>query len=314
MFNATMYWQIAMLCMLFPFASAAAIRRSCKAMAPREVIAVPVRLIATLLLLGLSISLSSAQSDEELAAIFRRGDVNRMEDIARTGDVRAETWLALMLQNRARRTEAKEWWAKAAEKDNAWAIGSLAQMHHRDGENEEAATWLRLGAEAGHPSLQIRFADVLLRGRGIEKDERAAAHWLSAAAAQGDRHAYLPLAKLYASESGIDPDPIEAYALATIAEAILTDSDFEREGEARKLRARLTSELTSEDRQAGLLRAHQIRADLSELQSAKQNKHVVATTVLLAVFSTLLACLAVMGWLIWRLARFLIGRLVGRPM
>ena len=70
-------------------------------MAPREVLVVPARLIVTLLLLGLSISLSSAQSDEELADIFRRGDVNRMEDIARTGDVRAETWLARMLQNRA---------------------------------------------------------------------------------------------------------------------------------------------------------------------------------------------------------------------
>jgi uncharacterized protein len=210
---------------------------------------------AAVLLVALSISSGLAQSDAELAAIYRSGDLARMEEIARTGDVRAEAWMGLMLQHRSRRAEAKEWWTKAAEKGNHWALSSLVRMYLRDGEDEQAAIWLRRGAEAGHPGAQVDYAGLLLTGRGVAQNEQEAARWLAAAAAQGEKHAYLPLAQLYDAETDVRRDPVEAYALAMIAEAVLSASDFEPERRARELRKRLARELSQEGRRAGAVRA-----------------------------------------------------------
>ena len=55
------------------------------------------------------------QTADELWAKSFRGDLARMEEVARSVDVRAEAWMGLMLQNRGRRLEAKEWWRRAAD-------------------------------------------------------------------------------------------------------------------------------------------------------------------------------------------------------
>ena len=83
-------------------------------------------------LLGLHTVAAWAQTAEELRAIYFRNDISRMEEIANTGDVRAEAWMGVMLQNRGRRSEAKEWSRRAAEKGNRWAINRLANMHRAD--------------------------------------------------------------------------------------------------------------------------------------------------------------------------------------
>ena len=43
------------------------------------------------------------QTADELRAMHFRGDLVRMEEVAGAGDVRAEAWMGLMLQNRGRR-------------------------------------------------------------------------------------------------------------------------------------------------------------------------------------------------------------------
>ena len=86
--------------------------------------------------------------------------------------------MGLMLQNRARRLEAKERWRRPAEEGNRWAMTSLAMMHLADKEDEEPARWFRRGAEAGDLAGQHDYALLLLQGRGDIKDEQAAARWV----------------------------------------------------------------------------------------------------------------------------------------
>jgi TPR repeat protein len=102
------------------------------------------------------------QTADELRATYFRGDLSRMEEAARAADVRAEAWMGLMLQNRGRRLEAKEWWRRAAEKGDLWAIISLARMHLADKVDEEAARWFRRGADAGDLGAQHSYALLLL--------------------------------------------------------------------------------------------------------------------------------------------------------
>jgi hypothetical protein len=80
-----------------------------------------------------------SQTDDELRQMYFRRDFDRMEKLARDGDVRAEAWMGLIMQQASRRSEAKEWWQRAAEKGNAWAIDSLAMMYLSDKEDEKAA-------------------------------------------------------------------------------------------------------------------------------------------------------------------------------
>jgi Sel1 repeat len=230
-----------------------------------------------------------------------------MEEIARTGDVRAEAWMGLMLQNGSRREESKVWWRKAADKGNLWAISVLGRMLIADKQDEEAAYWYRRGAEIGDTSSQETYASLLLVGRGVAKDERAAARWLSAAAGQRSRYAYLPRAELYAEGRGVERDPVEAYALAAIAEAVLDGSDFEPERQAGELKTRLAEELSPKSIRAALLHANVRRPDLGDVATAKARRESSKETFLLIVLTVVLGAVAIIGVFMWRIIRTLIG-------
>ena len=252
--------------------------------------------LALVIVLGIGPGAAWAQTADELRAIYFRGDLSRMEEIARTGDMRAEAWMGLMLQNRGRRLEAKEWFRRAAEKGNRWAINSLARMHLADREDEDAARWFRRGAEAGDLVAQENYALLLLQGRGVIKDEQAAARLYSAAAAKGDKYSYIPLAELYASGTGVARDPVEAYALAAIAEVVLDDSDLSGMRLA-ELKAGLGKELSAAQTKAASLRAQAMRPDLEQLRTAKERAKRLAPIALLTFVIFLIVTI---GFLVWR--------------
>ena len=158
----------------------------------------------------------------------------------------------------------------AAEKCNLWAIISLARMHLADKEDEEAARWFRRGADAGDLGAQHSYALLLLQGRGLIKDEQAAARWYSAQVAQGDKYSYLRLAELYASGTGVARDPVQAYALAAIAEVVLDDSDLFGVRLA-KMKAAVGRDLSPAQMKVASSRAQAMRPDLRRLMIARSN-------------------------------------------
>lgn len=251
-------------------------------------------IFSLLLLVSVVMHPALAETDAELRELYGRGDIARMEEIARRGDTRAEAWMGLMLQNRGRRAESKVWWTLAAEKGNRWAIQMLANMHYHDQEHELAAHWYRRGAEAGHPEAQNKLASMLLIGRGATKDEAEAARWYSAAVAQLHPDAYLPLAQIYASGLGVARDPVEAYALATISEVV---EQYSKQ-KAHDLKAEIAEQLTPSQMVAAKARVDTLRPDLDK-------RIAVDSSIWIALSLAVAAVLAVIT-ILFRAARFLL--------
>jgi tetratricopeptide (TPR) repeat protein len=251
-------------------------------------------LIAALVLLVLTGAFASSalgQTDDELREMYFRRDFARMEEIAETGDTRAEAWMGLIRQQARRRDEAKMWWRRAAEKGNRWAIGSLASMHRADKEYDEALYWYRRGAELGHRNSQIVLAWMLLRGEGVAKDEREAFRLYSLANTRPADPIIMRLAEMHADGRGTERNPIEAYALAEVAEATLDNlSDGDRVQNARALKARLANELQPDEIAQAVRRAHEIRPDLAAVKARSNTVGLVFAAIASAILIFLLGC------------------------
>ena len=203
-------------------------------------------------------AIALAQTDEELRAMYNRKEHSRMQEIAESGDVRAQAWMGLIMQNQERWAESKQWWLRAAERGNFWAMHSLAQMASTDGDIVEATKWVRRGAEAGDATSQALYGYSLATGRGVEKDEREAVRWYTEAVNRGELRAALSLAEAYDQGKGVARDAVEAYALATVAESALSSSDEDGRQQAAKLKARLSEELSPEREEQAARRAREI--------------------------------------------------------
>jgi len=92
----------------------------------------------------------------------------------------------------------------------------LQRMTYRElqtlltGDPEEAALWVRSAAEYGVPAAQLRLGRMLLEGRGVEKDERAALSWFTHAAEQGDAEAMNMVGRCYENGWGSAVDCTQA--------------------------------------------------------------------------------------------------------
>lgn len=77
----------------------------------------------------------------------------------------------------------------AAAAGHAPSQALLAFVYERAGEVDRAVPLYRDAAAQGLPDAQVRWAEMLLAGQGVAKDEKAAFEQFSKAAAQGHRHA-----------------------------------------------------------------------------------------------------------------------------
>lgn len=68
-------------------------------------------------------------------------------------------------------------------------------------------------AQRGDSTSQVALAEMLLTGRGVARDERAAAHWNAEAAKQGEPVAQFRLARALVNGEGVSQDPAQAEAL-----------------------------------------------------------------------------------------------------
>ena len=246
-------------------------------------------------------SIAVGQTDDELRAIYFRRDFGRMEEIARTGDVRAEAWMGLIKQQAGHRREAKEWWRRAAEKNNRWAITSLAEMHRWDGEAEGALYWYRRGAENGNPENQVTLAWFLLEGTwGFPLDPWEAFRWYAAAASQRYHYAYLPVAELKAAGIGTERNRVEAYAFAELAETVRRDSSDHSIERIKALKERLAQDLEPAEIVQAARLAREIRPDLDEIRARQQRDELLFPFVMMAFFAAFILFLLALGWLIWR--------------
>ncbi len=105
-----------------------------------------------------------------------------------------------------------------AQAGHAPAQALLAFLLERADETAEAARWYRLAAEQDDPEGHAGFAQLLASGRGVAKDEKAAALHFSKAAARGHKPAAAVLAQAYRSGGlGLAPDPEAAARWQAVA-------------------------------------------------------------------------------------------------
>jgi hypothetical protein len=220
---------------------------------------------------GLAVIMSAGVSDPAVAEvpaqvlrdIQERGDLAAMEELARSGDARAEARLAAMLEQRGRDTEAWVWWQRAAEHGSASALGEVVEQLDREGRSAEAVAWLRRGAEADGGFAQLWLAERLRTGDGIAADPAEALRWYSAAGRHGHASAFARRAELLAGAEGVPPDLVEAYASAMVAEIISDDSEPADE-RAVAVRESLEGALSAGQRKAAWVRAQELWPGLRE--------------------------------------------------
>jgi TPR repeat protein len=75
-----------------------------------------------------------------------------------------------------------------------------------DKDERAAAKWMSMAAEQGDAVAQRSLGGFYSNGTGVDKDERAAAKWMSMAAEQGDARAQFILGVLYFHGIGVDKD------------------------------------------------------------------------------------------------------------
>jgi TPR repeat protein len=221
----------------------------------------PIRMFLSCLLgfLLAAQSIAAPASDEDLAEIWRQGDVAQMQQLAASGDVRAQQWLGLMIDNRGRYDESIQWYSRAVGNGDAKSVDRIAFFYEhgigRPKDARAALEWHRQGAELGDFSSQVRYATALRDGGILDRDETAAFKWFAKAAAQRGYeqrgYAYLPLAEMYENGSGVRRDLIRAYAYAMAAELTVDDSDTTSLTKARTLRDRIAAQISPTERASG---------------------------------------------------------------
>ncbi len=108
--------------------------------------------------------------------------------------------------------------------------------------------------------------------------------------------AYYPLAEIYADGRGVARNPIEAYALAELAEHFLLVTEDADQPRAIALKTRLAARMTHDEISAALQRASILRPDLERQRNlgavlAREIRDILVGLAFVALGATLLGLL-----------------------
>jgi TPR repeat protein len=141
-----------------------------------------------------------------------------LERAAKSGHVKAQYNLAVILQNDGEEEAAQGWYKRAAAQKHVKAAYNLGLLY-LDEAPGTAIKYLGQAAAAGHPQAQYQLALLYDEGRGVTADRGKARQLFEAAARAGHPPAQVNLGSRYAQGDGpgLAPDLIRAYAWFTIA-------------------------------------------------------------------------------------------------
>ena len=179
-------------------------------------------LIAALLLSVMGAPPVAAQTFEEAAAAYERGDFSTafqgFRIYAEQGEAVAQRILGAMYdkgegvpQDHA---EAARWYRRAAEQGDAAAQNNLGAMYDKgEGvpqDHAEAVRWYRRAAEQGEAVAQANLGGMYDKGEGVPQDYAEAARWYRRAAEQDHARAQVNLGLMYDKGEGVPQNYAEA--------------------------------------------------------------------------------------------------------
>jgi len=144
-----------------------------------------------------------------------------------------------------------------AELDEVAAQAGICAVYnsgeHIGKNDQEGFKWCTIAARRGSAESQYRLANMLLEGRGYQKDEKLAAQWMTQAAMQGYAEAQFRLGEMYLDGIGVLKDLIEAYKWLLLA----TENFPKGEAQTRAIikRVETASQMTQEQINEGKRRA-----------------------------------------------------------
>lgn len=137
-------------------------------------------------------------------------DLDRFLRDARAGDTDAQFNMGVALQfgrGIERDPEkAKYWYQKAAHRGHAEAQFNLAWLLEQSLQFDQAFHWYREAAAQGLAKAQRAVALMYGEGRGVARNDTAAARWCELAARQGHREAQYDLGVAYDMGKGVERD------------------------------------------------------------------------------------------------------------
>jgi hypothetical protein len=160
---------------------------------------------------------------EEIALQARWGQSTQAERQLRrwaeAGHAVAQRELATLLASaEATRSEALQWYARAASNQDAEAAYQAGEIY-RAPVHQEQRDWARAqqyyhqAAQAGHGYAALALGRMIKNGEGTAADPQAAVSWFKRSAELGNAQAKFLLANAYASGEGITKDTDKALEL-----------------------------------------------------------------------------------------------------
>ncbi|MBM3489908.1 MAG: sel1 repeat family protein [Alphaproteobacteria bacterium] len=108
-----------------------------------------------------------------------------------------------------------------------------------NGRYAEALKEFRQLAERGHAGAEFMLGAMHFQGRGVKRDDKAAAIWFRKAADKGDTNAQLAFGSLHIRGLGVPQDLVKAYVWLTLASERGSGNVPERAKALREEAARL---------------------------------------------------------------------------
>jgi hypothetical protein len=143
--------------------------------------------------------------------------------------------------------KAREWFEKAADKDDAWAMSSLGALY-ANGQGvaqdyAKAREWYEKAVDKGDAGAMTGLGVLYANGQGVAQDYAKAREWYEKAADNGHAGAMYNLAVLYANGQGVAQDYAKALKWREAYAAKVEAEESERLGKPGENTARALNEV-----------------------------------------------------------------------
>lgn len=153
---------------------------------------------------------------------FEAQQQSDLDDLIRlaneTGDADTECAVGEVYLQRAKYSEAYEWFMKASGKDSMFATFKLSRMYDealgRPRDPAKALTLLQLVAERGHTAAHNKLAEKYVQGDAVERNIRKALMWFKVAAELGSKKG---IQRFQEVSQGVEADVLAAATSEAIA-------------------------------------------------------------------------------------------------
>ncbi len=149
--------------------------------------------------------------------------------LAKLGDVEAESNLGVMYASRGEYDKAAYWYKQAANSGLDTAAFNLGTLYFNgqgfQKDYVQAHYWFEEAASRGNKYAEFQLGMIYFTGQGVDKDPAKETFWYEKAARQGLPAAQYNLAVNYYNGEGIPQDKVKAYAWMLLAHKGYLETD-----------------------------------------------------------------------------------------